>query len=86
MDGLLSAPSCADTALSLCALHRLSVWVVGQVREPKEQVERMNVPEEHLLGHAFHTYELVSPDGMVSFKFEHNVCGRSIYAQVRPCL
>lgn len=54
---------------------------IEMVREPKEQVERMNVPEEHLLGHAFHTYELVSPDGMVSFKFEHNVCGRSIYAQ-----
>jgi len=51
------------------------------VRDPKEQVERMHVPEEHLLGHAYHTYELTSPDGLVSFKFEHNVCGRSIYAQ-----
>ena len=37
----------------------------------------MGVPEEHLLGHAFHTYKLVSADGTVAFEFQHNVCGRS---------
>jgi 4-hydroxy-tetrahydrodipicolinate reductase len=41
----------------------------------------MGVPEEHLLGHAFHTYKLVSADGTVAFEFQHNVCGRSIYAE-----
>ena len=61
--------------------------------------------EAHLAGHAYHTYRLTSPDGLVSFEFQaratglqsrrqgsslascrcacaqHNVCGRSIYAQ-----
>ncbi|GBG86604.1 hypothetical protein CBR_g41668 [Chara braunii] len=51
------------------------------VRDPKEQVERMHVPEEYLDGHAFHTYRLESPDKSVAFEFQHNVCGRSIYAE-----
>ena len=41
----------------------------------------MGVPEEHLSGHAFHTYSLTSPDGSVFFSFTHNVCGRTIYAE-----
>lgn len=51
------------------------------VREPEAQVRDMGVPEEHLLGHAFHTYRLTSPDGSVGFEFQHNVCGRTIYAE-----
>ena len=48
------------------------------VRDVPTQLGRMGVPEEHLLGHAYHTYRLVSPDGSVSFEFQHNVCGRAI--------
>ncbi|XP_061349894.1 4-hydroxy-tetrahydrodipicolinate reductase 2, chloroplastic-like [Gastrolobium bilobum] len=51
------------------------------IRDPKEQLEMVGVPEEHLLGHAFHMYHLTSPDDTVSFEFQHNVCGRSIYAE-----
>ncbi|GLT89327.1 hypothetical protein SLE2022_073130 [Rubroshorea leprosula] len=51
------------------------------IRDPKQQLEMMGVPEEHLSGHAFHTYHLTSPDQTVSFQFQHNVCGRSIYAE-----
>ncbi|KAK9055436.1 hypothetical protein SSX86_026519 [Deinandra increscens subsp. villosa] len=51
------------------------------IRDPKQQIETLGVPEEHLNGHAFHTYRLKSPDGTVSFEFQHNVCGRSIYAE-----
>ncbi|RAL37994.1 hypothetical protein DM860_000688 [Cuscuta australis] len=54
---------------------------VKQIRDPKLQTEMVGVPEEHLSGHAFHTYNLTSPDGSVSFEFQHNVCGRSIYAE-----
>ncbi|EFJ32667.1 hypothetical protein SELMODRAFT_168311 [Selaginella moellendorffii] len=54
---------------------------VELVRDPKEQMTRMGVPEQHLNGHAFHTYKIISPDGTVFFEFKHNVCGRSIYAQ-----
>ena len=51
------------------------------VRDVPTQLGRMGVPEEHLWGHVSHTYRLVSPDGSVSFEFQHNVCGRSIYAE-----
>lgn len=51
------------------------------VRDTETQLGRMRVPQDALLGHAFHTYQLVSPDGSVAFEFQHNVCGRSIYAE-----
>ncbi|CAL0318080.1 unnamed protein product [Lupinus luteus] len=51
------------------------------IRDPKQQLEMVGVPEEHLSGHAFHMYHLTSPDETVSFEFQHNVCGRSIYAE-----
>ncbi|KAM0876756.1 hypothetical protein ACQ4PT_035970 [Festuca glaucescens] len=54
---------------------------VNLVRDPEEQVAIVGVPEEHLAGHAFHNYHLTSPDETVSFEFQHNVCGRSIYAE-----
>ncbi|KOM36977.1 hypothetical protein LR48_Vigan03g035800 [Vigna angularis] len=51
------------------------------IRDPRQQLEMVGVPEEHLSGHAFHMYHLTSPDDTVSFEFQHNVCGRSIYAE-----
>ncbi|GAX77624.1 hypothetical protein CEUSTIGMA_g5067.t1 [Chlamydomonas eustigma] len=58
------------------------------IRQPPEQVNVMKVPESALLGHAFHTYQLLSPDGTVTFEFQHNVVGRSTYAEgtVDACL
>ncbi len=41
------------------------------------QVSRMKVPQDAIDGHAFHTYQLVSPDGSVTFEFQHNVAGRT---------
>lgn len=54
---------------------------IQKVRNQADQVSQMHVPEEFLDGHAFHTYRLKSPDGTVSFEFQHNVCGRTIYAE-----
>ncbi|KAM7464822.1 hypothetical protein LguiB_012384 [Lonicera macranthoides] len=54
---------------------------IEKIRDPKQQIEMVGVPEEYLSGHAFHLYRLTSPDGTVSFEFQHNVCGRSIYAE-----
>ncbi|KAL2943702.1 4-hydroxy-tetrahydrodipicolinate reductase 2 chloroplastic [Bienertia sinuspersici] len=51
------------------------------IRDPELQVEMVGVPKEHVAGHAFHMYHLTSPDQTVSFEFQHNVCGRSIYAE-----
>ena len=54
---------------------------IEKVRVEKDQMERMKVPQEYLGGHAFHTYSLDSADGTVHFEFQHNVCGRKIYAE-----
>ncbi|XP_065862039.1 4-hydroxy-tetrahydrodipicolinate reductase 1, chloroplastic-like [Euphorbia lathyris] len=54
---------------------------IQMIRDPSQQIEMVGVPEEHLSGHAFHMYHLTSPDETVSFEFQHNVCGRSIYAE-----
>ena len=43
--------------------------------------KKFGVPENHLSGHAFHTYSLGSSEGDVSFQFQHNVCGRRTYAE-----
>ena len=53
---------------------------IVKVRDEAGQ-RAMGVPEAHLKGHAYYTYRLTSPDGLVNFEFQHNVCGRSIYAQ-----
>ena len=48
------------------------------VRDPAVQ-ELMGVPTEHLGGHGYHTYSLLSPDNMVLLQFTHNIQGRSVY-------
>ncbi|KAM7489344.1 hypothetical protein LguiB_026828 [Lonicera macranthoides] len=54
---------------------------IQKIRDPQLQVELVGVPEQYVDGHAFHLYNLTSPDETVSFEFQHNVCGRSIYAE-----
>jgi 4-hydroxy-tetrahydrodipicolinate reductase len=48
-------------------------------RDPQIQKSEWGIPAEHLAGHAWHTYTLVSADGTVRFEFTHNVNGREIY-------
>lgn len=54
---------------------------IEKVRDEESQQNKMHVPREYLGGHAFHTYSLDSRDGTVHFEFQHNVCGRKIYAE-----
>ena len=54
---------------------------IKKIREKGAQLDEMHVPENALDGHAFHTYTITSPDDSVSFQFQHNVCGRQIYAE-----
>lgn len=35
---------------------------IHMIRDPQQQLEMVGVPEEHLSGHAFHVYNLTSPD------------------------
>jgi len=43
--------------------------------------KQFGVPERFLGGHAWHTYRLESADQSVMFQFQHNVSGRSTYAE-----
>ncbi len=51
-----------------------------RVRDPEEQ-KTMGIPEEHINGHGWHTYTLVSPDKNATFRIVHNINGRDIYTQ-----
>jgi 4-hydroxy-tetrahydrodipicolinate reductase len=53
---------------------------IEMIRDDKEAVE-FGVPEDAMKGHAFHTYTLISADGSTQFQLQHNVAGRSIYAE-----
>lgn len=54
---------------------------IEMVRTPAEQTNRMKVPRQALDGHAFHTYSITSADSSVYFEFQHNVVGRTTYAE-----
>lgn len=54
---------------------------IQRIRDPRQQVDMVGVPEKYLSGHAFHLYNLTSPDKTVTLEFQHNVCGRTIYAE-----
>ena len=54
---------------------------IRKVRDASQQKSEMGVPDAAIGGHAFHTYRLKSPDDSVAFEFQHNVCGRQIYAE-----
>lgn len=55
---------------------------IQKLRNKDDSMQILSVPEEFIeAGHAFHTYRLESGDGSVAFEFQHNVCGRSTYAQ-----
>ena len=53
---------------------------INMIRNDKESIE-FGVPPEGINGHAFHTYTLTSPDGSVQFQLQHNVVGRTVYAE-----
>ena len=50
-------------------------------RDPEIQKTVWRIPQEHIKGHGWHTYQLVSNDKTVQFTFSHNVNGRDIYAK-----
>jgi len=54
---------------------------IRKERDPQVQQTEWGIPQAFLGGHGWHTYDLVSPDGTVSFSFSHNVNGREVYIQ-----
>jgi 4-hydroxy-tetrahydrodipicolinate reductase len=53
---------------------------IVRIRDDVQAME-FGVPETALKGHAFHTYTLTSPDNSVQFQLQHNVAGRTVYAE-----
>jgi 4-hydroxy-tetrahydrodipicolinate reductase len=53
---------------------------IKKERDPEIQKRQWQIPEEHLPGHGWHRYTLVSGDSTVKFEFIHNVNGRDVYA------
>jgi len=53
---------------------------IDMIRDDQEAVE-FGVPEDAIDGHAFHIYTLTSSDGSVQFQLQHNVAGRTVYAE-----
>ncbi len=53
---------------------------VKMERNPDTQLNMWNIPEKHLAGHAWHTYNLTSRDKSSFFSIKHNINGRDIYA------
>jgi len=53
---------------------------VQKIRDDDESVA-FGVPADSLTGHAYHTYTLKSPDKTVEFQLQHNVAGRTVYAE-----
>jgi 4-hydroxy-tetrahydrodipicolinate reductase len=53
---------------------------IEMIRDDQEALD-FGVPEDALNGHAFHRYTLTSADSTTQFALEHNVAGRTIYAE-----
>jgi 4-hydroxy-tetrahydrodipicolinate reductase len=54
---------------------------IEKERDPERQRNMWGIPAEHLTGHGWHTYTLVSADQSTKFEFVHNINGREIYAE-----
>jgi 4-hydroxy-tetrahydrodipicolinate reductase len=54
---------------------------IEKERDPERQRNMWGIPAEHLAGHGWHTYTLISGDGSTKFEFVHNINGREIYGE-----
>ncbi len=66
-------------------LSRLGLRVttddIQRVRDADVQRTELNVPEEHIDGHAWHFYEAASADRHTRIGFSHCIEGRRVYAE-----
>jgi 4-hydroxy-tetrahydrodipicolinate reductase len=54
---------------------------IQMVRDPEKQRRELSVPEEFLGGHAYHFYNVTSPDASVQLGLSHCIHGRRVYAE-----
>jgi 4-hydroxy-tetrahydrodipicolinate reductase len=60
---------------------KFSTDQIEMERDPERQRNMWGIPAEHLAGHGWHTYTLLSPDQSTKFEFIHNINGREIYGE-----
>ena len=58
--------------------------IKNMVRDPVVQEVEMGIPQQHLGGHGYHTYTMLSPDGTVFLQFTTNILGRKPYIDIMP--
>jgi 4-hydroxy-tetrahydrodipicolinate reductase len=75
-----TAKAVIDSIKVLTSDSTYSYRDIEMIRDDAQSIE-FGVPPEAIRGHAFHTYTLTSPDGSVQFQLQHNVAGRTIYAE-----
>ena len=75
-----TAKAVVDSLKELNAEKDYSYDDIKMIRDEKAALD-FRVPKDALNGHAFHRYTLTSADGSVEFALEHNVAGRTIYAE-----
>jgi 4-hydroxy-tetrahydrodipicolinate reductase len=68
---------------SICTLTADTEYTYGDIEMIRNEHDALDfgVPSDALKGHAFHTYTLTSPDKSVQFQLQHNVAGRTVYAE-----
>jgi 4-hydroxy-tetrahydrodipicolinate reductase len=68
---------------SICTLSADTEFTYGDIEMIRNEHDALDfgVPNDALQGHAFHTYTLTSPDKSVQFQLQHNVAGRTVYAE-----
>jgi 4-hydroxy-tetrahydrodipicolinate reductase len=54
---------------------------IEKERDPERQRNMWGIPAQHLAGHGWHTYTLISADQSTKFEFIHNINGREIYGE-----
>lgn len=75
-----TAKAVVDSIKTLAADPSYSYDDIVQIRDEQESLN-FGVPAGAMKGHAYHTYTLTSPDGSVNFQLQHNVVGRTVYAE-----
>jgi 4-hydroxy-tetrahydrodipicolinate reductase len=59
----------------------ITVEEIEKIRELDRQRAELEIPDEHIAGHAYHTYTFDAPDDSVTLVLTHNVRGRAVYAE-----
>jgi 4-hydroxy-tetrahydrodipicolinate reductase len=75
-----TAKAVIDSIQVLTADTKYSYDDIEMLRDEAASLQ-FGVPPHAMNGHAFHTYTLTSPDQSVQFQLQHNVAGRTIYAE-----